>query len=288
MTILVTGDTGFIGGRMASFLKSRNVEFLGYSRSKGLDILNLNQLLDSAKRCDLIYHFAAWADPAGSVTNPLRTVDNIRGCLNALEAAKALRVPLIYPSTCEIYGDSEIPISEDHRMNPPNPYALSKLTCDLYCQLYHRLYEVDVKVARFFNPYGPGQPLKKVVSTFYLQAERGEPLTVYGDGSDTRDYTYIDDIIRGLWMMRKASPGSVVNLCTGVETSNRKLAELIRELSGSESEIVNVSYPNDFGGIHRQVGCPEVAWKLLGWRPKVDLKEGIKKTMRWLNEVHRS
>jgi len=285
MRVLVTGHTGFIGSNMFRFLE-KCAEPVGYSRSTGQNIFNLEQLKKSVKDCDIVYHFAAYAKPAESVLNPVEAIEvNIRGTLNILEACREYDVPLIYPSSCEIYGDSKVQIREDFPINPPNPYAASKAAADRICYTYFKSYNLDVKIVRLFNPYGPNQQLNKIIPTFYFQAVKNEPITVFGDGSDTRDYVFVDDIVRGLWLARKLAPGEVINLATGKATTNLEVANLIIEMTGSGSEIRFVNYPEIFGNIKNQVGSYEKAKKLVGWEPGVDLREGIRRTIEWLRGI---
>lgn len=287
MIALVTGDTGFIGSNMRDFLIKKNVEVIGFSRRRGFDIFDLDQLRKAVKKCDLVYHFAAEAKPGESILNPVHTVEvNLKGSLNVLEACRQIGVPLIYPSSCEIYGDSEIPIKEDFPINPPNPYAASKAAIDRICYTYYRCYGLDVKILRLFNPYGPRQQLNKIMPTFYFEAVRNKPITVYGDGTDTRDYVYIDDIVKGLWLARRLPAGEVVNLSTGKATTNLEVAHLIKEILGSKSKIIFVDYPKAFGGIKNQVGSYEKAKRLIGWKPETSLREGLKRTIEWLNRIN--
>jgi nucleoside-diphosphate-sugar epimerase len=283
--ILITGDTGFIGGNMKDYLLKKNVEIVGFSRRKGLDVLNLNQLESFVKDVDLVYHFAAEAKPGESVFKPVETIEvNLKGTLNVLEACRKHDIPLIYPSSCEIYGDSKDPITEDFPLNPPNPYAASKAAADRICYTYYKTYGLDVKIVRFFNPYGPRQQLNKIIPTFYFQARRGEPITVYGDGSDTRDYVYIEDIVKGMWLARNLPAGEVINLATGRATTNLEVAKMVKEMLDSKSPITFVDYPKAFGNIRCQVGSYEKAKRLLGWEPEVPLEEGLKRTIQWLEE----
>ena len=293
MRILITGHTGFIGRNLIKYLSKRekSVEIIGFSRSQGLDVLNYEQVLKWTRDVDVVYHLAAYAKPAESVLHPVEAVEvNVKGTLNVLEACRKNNFMLIYPSTCEIYGNSKEPIREDHPINPPNPYAASKAACDRFCYTYSKVYQLDVKIVRLFNPYGPYQQLNKIIPTFYAQAKANKPITVYGDGSDTRDYVYIDDIVEGLWLARLLPPSEAVNLATGKATSNLEMALLIKELLRSQSPIVFTEYPKPFGGIRYQVGCYEKAKKMMGWEPKVDLREGVKRTIAWLDslsgEVH--
>ena len=288
MIALVTGDTGFIGSNMRRFLEEKNVEVIGYSRRRGFDIFDKKQLRREVKKCDIVYHFAAEAKPGESVLNPVHTIEiNLKGSLNVLEACRELGVPLIYPSSCEIYGDSKTPIKEDFPINPPNPYAASKAAIDRLCYTYHKCYGLDVKILRLFNPYGLNQQLNKIMPTFYFQAVRNKPLTVYGDGSDTRDYVYIKDIVEGLWLAKKLPAGEVVNLATGRATTNLEVAQLIKRIVNSRSEIIFVDYPKAFGGIRHQVGSYEKAERLIGWKPQTSLEEGLEKTIEWLSKIDR-
>ena len=288
MRILVTGDTGFVGKNMTQFLSLKGMDVTGISRSKGLDILKYKQLEEFIKssECELIYHFAAYAKPAESLLHPKEAwKTNVIGTLNILEVARKLDIPLIYPSSCEIYGDSLEPITEDFPLHPPNPYAGSKAAADLLCYTYYKSYGLDVKIVRIFNPYGPHQQLNKIIPTFYRQAIKNMPITVYGDGRDTRDYVYIEDIIRGLWMARNLPKGEIINLATGRATTNLEMAQLIKKLVNSKSPIVFVDYPKNFGGIKNQVGSYEKAKRLIGWTPEISLEEGVKRTILWLSEV---
>jgi len=280
---LLTGDTGFIGTNMKSLLIKKNVEVLGFSRKKGYDIFNKDQLRSEIKKCDLVYHFAAEAKPAESVMNPVHTVEvNLMGSLNVLEVCRELRVPLVYPGSCEIYGDSQIPITEGFPINPTNPYAASKAAIDRFCYMYHKCYGLDVKIVRLFNPYGPHQQLNKIMPTFYFQASKNMPITVYGDGSDIRDYVYVKDITKGLWLAKNLPAGEAVNLATGRATTSLEVAKLVKELTGSSSEIKFVEYPKAFGGIKAQVGSYEKAKRLMGWEPETLLKKGLRETIDWL------
>ena len=286
MRILITGDTGFIGKNLSRFLKDLDVKIKSFSRSSRKDILDLEKVFQDTKDVDLVYHLAAYANPAESLRYPIEAFQvNVMGTLNILEACRKHGFSLIYVSTCEIYGDSQEPIKEDHPIRPPNPYAASKAAADRACYCYHKAYGIDVKILRLFNPYGPYQQLTKIIPVFYSQAIRNMPITVYGDGTDTRDYTYIEDVIRALWLARNLKGGEVVNVCTGIATTSLQVAKLIIELTDSQSEIRFVDYPKLFGGIRKQVGCPDKIKQILGWKPEYTLKQGLIKTIEWLQTV---
>jgi nucleoside-diphosphate-sugar epimerase len=286
MIALITGDDGFIGTNLKALLAGSGVEARGFSRKKGMDVLKPGQVMEVAKGADIVFHVAADARPAESVLKPVETIEaNLRGSLNVLEACRRHDIPLVYPSSCEIYGDSRGPITEESPLNPPNPYSASKAAVDRICFTYWKSYGLDVKVARFFNPYGPHQQLSKIIPTFYFQAVRGTPLTVYGAGYDTRDYTYASDIAEGLWECRRLKGGEAVNICTGVATTNLEMAKAVIAAVGSRSEVRFVPYPEVFGGIKNQVGSGEKAKRLLGWAPKVGLGEGLRLTIDWLRKA---
>jgi len=288
MRVLVTGHTGFIGSNMISFLKSNNIDTIGYSRSSGHDIFNLEELKDFVRKSDLVYHFAAYANPGGSINVPVEAIEtNVKGCLNILEACREYKIPLIYPSSCEIYGNSKKYLKEDATLKPRNPYAASKAAADRICYSYYVSYGMNIRIVRLFNPYGPGQQLNKIIPTFYFQAINNKNLNVFGNGKDTRDYTYISDIVRGLWLARNLPSGEVVNLATGKATTNLEISTKILRVTNSKSKVVFVDYPKEFGNIKNQIGSFEKAKNLLGWHPEVKLEDGIKKTIGWLETVKR-
>ena len=278
--VLVTGDTGFIGGHMYNFLSAQeDVTPVGYSTSRGLDILNNTKLEHYVKDAALVYHLAAFANPGRSKKCPKYTFNtNIQGTVNVLEACKKWKTSMVYVSSCEVYGNSTVPLSELSELKPTNPYAASKAAADRICYAYHECYDVDVKVVRLFNPYGPQQPRSKIITRFYEQASRGDDITVHGNGSDTRDYVYITDIINGLWLARTIPAGEVINLATGKKTTSLKIAKFIRVLTKSDSAIKCVAYPREHGGIFHQVGDYSRAMRY-GWSPKADLADGIKMTL---------
>lgn len=287
--VLVTGHTGFIGGSMYNFLLPlEGVEPVGYSKSKGQDIFDTKKLRKYIENADIVYHFAAYANPGESKERPIYTINtNVQGCLNVLEACRVYDTPMVYASSCEIYGNSKEPIEEDFELKPLNPYAASKAAADRICYAYHACYGMDIKIVRLFNPYGANQQLNKIIPVFYYQAMNGEDLTVHGLGNDTRDYVYIDDIIQGLWQAKDLPAGAVINLATGVETTTLDIATWIIEWTSSHSKVKFTDYPPEHGNIKNQVGSYGRAKDLLGWYPTTGLKKGIGKTMEWLDNVKR-
>lgn len=285
MRVLITGHTGFIGSNMYRYLKDKNIDAIGYSKSHDQDIFDLKKLDQHVKEADLIFHFVAYAKPGRSIIEPAKAIKvNVESCLNILEACRKRDVSLIYPSSCEIYGNSNKPIKEDFEIKPTNPYAASKAAADRMCYSYFETYGMDIKIVRLFNPYGPMQQLNKICPIFYLQSINNQEITVFGNGNDTRDYVYISDIVEGLWNARKLKSGEAINLATGIKTTNLQIAKIIIKLMGSNSTIKFVDYPKEFGNIKNQIGSFDKAKKLINWIPKVKLEDGISRTIEWLKK----
>ncbi len=283
---LVTGHTGFLGRNLVPALVGQDMETIGYSSREGKDILDDRAILEATRNVSVVYHLAAYARPAESLQNPSQAIEvNVRGTLNVLEACRRNDFKLVYPSTCEIYGDSSEPITEEHQLNPPNPYAASKVAADRLCFSYSKAYGLRVAILRLFNPYGPQQQLNKIIPTFYFQAVKERPITVYGSGGDTRDYTHVSDIVKALLMATKLPSGRAVNICTGRTLTNMAVAKLIKNITGSSSAITLVNYPPLFGGIRHQVGSYSKANSVLGWKPAVSFEEGLKNTIEWLKTL---
>lgn len=284
--VLVTGHTGFLGKNLVPELRKLGAKTIGYSIREGNDILNAPRLSQATRNVDTVYHLAAYAKPAESLQNPSLAVDvNVRGTLNILEACRKNNFLLVYPSSCEIYGDSKEPITERHELNPPNPYAASKAAADRLCYSFAKTYNLKVATLRLFNPYGAYQQLNKIIPTFYSQAVRGKPITVYGHGTDTRDYTHVDDITEALLMADKLPSGEAVNLCTGRAITNMEVAKMVKGKTHSSSPIRTADYPALFGGIRHQVGSNSNAKRLIGWEPKTKFEDGLDKTINWLKTL---
>jgi nucleoside-diphosphate-sugar epimerase len=270
-----------------TYLESLGHSVIGCSRKTGCDAGDFERIKSELVRCDLAYHLAADARPAESLLSPWQTVEvNLRTTTNIGLACSKTGVPLVYASSCEIYGDSLVPLLEESSLRPTNPYAASKLACDRLLFSFHRSYGLDVKIPRLFNPYGPHQQLNKIIPTLYRQASEGKPLTVYGDGSDTRDYVFIEDIARGLWEARRLPAGEAVNLATGISTTSKQIADILILKTLSKSVVRFVPYPEIFGGIRNQVGSYEKAKRLLLWEPKTNIDVGLDHTIRWLKSLN--
>ena len=286
MKILVTGHLGFIGSNLVPFLESLGHNVVGCSRRNGCDITDVDMLKSKIRDCDLAYHLAADAKPAESLLTPWQTMEtNLKTTVNVALACRDANIPLVYVSSCEIYGDNDSPITEEAPILPTNPYAASKAASDRMLYSFNRCYGLDVKIVRLFNPYGPHQQLNKIFPTFYRLARSNQPLTVYGDGKDSRDYVFIEDIVHGLWEATRLPSGEAINLATGVRTYTIDAANLMIKATGSSSTIQLTPYPKIFGGIRYQVGSGEKAQRLLRWHYTTPLELGVRKTIQWLESL---
>jgi UDP-glucuronate decarboxylase len=243
---------------------------------------------------DHIYNLACPASPVHYQNDPVQTTKvNVHGSINMLGLAKRLKIPILQASTSEVYGDPEVhPQPEHYRgmVNPIGPRAChdeGKRCAETLFFDYHRQHGLRIKVARIFNTYGPlMHPADgRVVSNFIVQALKGEPLTVYGDGSQTRSFCYVDDLIEGLVRLMH-TPDHItgpITLGNPKEFTILELAETIIELTGSNSEIQFNELPKDDPKQRR----PDIslAKKLLNWQPRIGLREGLSKTIAYFDDL---
>lgn len=307
MRILVTGGAGFVGSHVAERLLENGHEVVVadnyFTGSKD----NIEHLLGNPKfeilrhdvtfplyvEVDAIYNLASPASPIHYQHDPVQTTKtNVMGAINMLGLAKRLRVPILQASTSEVYGDPEVhPQPEEYwgKVNPIGPracYDEAKRVAETLFFDYHRQHGLKIRVARIFNTYGPRMAADdgRVVSNFIVQALRDEPLTIYGDGSQTRSFCYVDDLVGGLiaLMQNKSDETGPVNLGNPGEFTMLELADLVLELTGSSSKVEHRPLPQD-DPKQRQ---PQIdkAKKVLGWEPKVPLKEGLVKTIAYFDQ----
>jgi UDP-glucuronate decarboxylase len=303
MRILVTGGAGFIGSHLCERLLADGHEVICldnlFTGSKG----NIRHLLDDRKfelirhdiiepillEVDRIYNLACPASPVHYQYNPVKTVKtSVMGTINMLGMAKRVKARILQASTSEVYGDPQIhPQTEDYwgNVNPigiRSCYDEGKRVAETLMMDYHRQNGVDVRIVRIFNTYGPRMAENdgRVVSNFIIQALRGEDITVYGDGSQTRSFCYVDDLVNGLVaMMNRDGFTGPVNLGNPAETTILEFAERIIALTGSRSRIVFKPLPAD-DPKQRQ---PDItlAKDKLGWQPAVPVEEGLQKTITY-------
>ena len=213
-------------------------------------------------------------------------VEGTRVLLDAIREAPVERFILI--SSSEVYGTAEAdPMDEEHPLNPRSPYAATKAGADRLAYSYHATYGLAIVIVRPFNNYGPRQHPEKVVPRFILQALADEPLTVHGDGSASRDWLYVDDDADGIEAVIEADAdavvGEVINLATGVDAPVARIADLVLQLLGKPSSLKQFVDERP-GQVHRHVGSTDKAERLLGWRARTPLEEGLERTVAWYRE----
>jgi len=297
-TILITGGAGFIGSHLTSALASDNdVRILdnlttGDRATIPDDVTFINgdvrdkEVVDRATAgVDLIFHEAALVSVQGSVEEPLTSHGiNSTGTLKLLEAARNRNARLVLASSAAIYGHpSSVPVAETDRKEPTSPYGVDKLAIDHYARLYHELYDLETVPLRYFNVFGPGQvagDYSGVISIFIDQALSGEDITVHGDGTQTRDFVYIDDVVQANC---KAAVTDVVgngyNIGTGESVTIREVAELIQDITDTSSDIVHTD--GQSGDIEHSEADISSATTHLEYEPTVSLREGLQQTIQW-------
>jgi len=309
MNILITGGAGFIGSHLCERLlqkddnlvicldnfltgSRKNVEhLLGNPRFKLVEH-DIIAPYFSDEPIHQVYNLACPASPVQYQKNAIRTVKaNTIGMINMLGLAKKHRARILQASTSEVYGDPlESPQKESYRgsvntIGPRACYDEGKRVAETLMFDYHRSHGLEIKVARIFNTYGPRMALDdgRVVSNFIVQALSGQPLTIYGDGSQTRSFGFVDDLVDGLMRLMNSQNDFMgpVNLGNPKEMSVKELAELVMELTRSSSQIVYKSLPED--DPHRR--CPDIALarQTLQWEPTVKLADGLTKTINYFN-----
>src|SRR5918996_5887278 len=241
---------------------------------------------------DAVLHFASPASPVDYLEIPIQTLKvGSLGTHNGLGLAKAKGARFLLASTSEVYGDPQVhpqPESYWGHVNPVGPrgvYDEAKRYAEAMAAAYRRTHGIPVRIARIFNTFGPGMRRDdgRAVPTFISQALAGEPLTVHGDGSQTRSLCYVDDMIEGFWRLLRSDEQDPVNLGNPEEVSVVELGEAVREAAGSRSEIVFTDRPED----DPEVRCPDIsrARDRLGWTPQVPLRDGLKRTVAWAREA---
>jgi UDP-glucuronate decarboxylase len=300
MRILVTGGAGFIGSHLIDRLMAQGQEvicldnfYTGHKRNilKWLGHPNFELIRHDITEpirleVDQIYHLACPASPVHYQYNPVKTIKtNVMGTLNMLGLAKRVKARFLLASTSEIYGDPEVhPQSEDYRgnVNPIGPrscYDEGKRVAETLAFDYHWQNNVAVRVARIFNTYGSRMLENdgRVVSNFVVQSLRGQPITVYGDGSQTRSFCYVSDLVEGLMRLMNGEHTGPINLGNPDEYTILELAEAVQKMVNPDAEIIFKALPQDDPRRRR----PDItrAKTLLDWQPTVPLQEGLKLTI---------
>jgi dTDP-glucose 4,6-dehydratase len=300
-TAVVTGGAGFLGSHLCDELLRRGYRVICVDNLLTSTLANLEHIRDDAftfvnhdviehiaieEPVDVVYHLAALASPIDYLRQPLHSLKvGSHGTHNALGLAKWKRARFFLASTSEVYGDPQVhPQPETYwgNVNPTGPrgvYDEAKRYAEAMTMAYHRQQGVDTCIARIFNTYGPRmRPYDgRAIPNFVRQALGGEPLTVYGDGSQTRSFCYVDDLIRGVVLLAESDEHMPVNLGNPGEFTLLELAKTVQRVTGSTSEIVFEALPVDDPQIRR----PDItrAKQVLGWEPEISLEDGLRRML---------
>ena len=308
MKILLTGAAGFLGSHISKKLIDNNHEVIVLDDLSTGSIKNIEQLINQPKysfiehdvripyqaKVDAILNFACPASPVNYQKDPVRTIEtNFLGMINMLHLAKETGARIIQASTSEIYGDpTQSPQKESYwgNVNPigiRSCYDEGKRAAETLCFDYKRQHNLDTRVIRIFNTYGPNMAIGdgRVVSNFIVQALRNESIKIYGDGKQTRSFCYVSDLVEGIYKLLQLdkNPETPINLGNPNEFTILELAKVVIEITNSKSEIVNNPLPLD----DPKQRCPDIslAKSTLNWKPTIELREGIEKTAEYFKQI---
>ena len=306
MNILITGGAGFVCSHLADTLfekkhdlilldnlltgNKNNIEHLLDHKNVKFIQHDVQDHIDISEEIDFIFHFASAASPIAYQENPVNTLKaGSIGTINTLGLAKVKNSDYLLASTSEIYGDPEIsPQSEEYwgNVNPNGErsmYDEAKRFAEAATATYSRTYNLKTKVVRIFNTYGPRMQLNdgRVVTNFIVQALKDQDITVYGDGSQTRSFSYVQDTVNGIVSLMESEHNDVFNIGNPNEITINELASKIIEITNSNSKLINKDLPQDDPKQRK----PDItkARTMLNWEPKVNLEDGLTKTIDWVN-----
>ena len=306
--IVITGGAGFLGSHLADVLLARGDDVVAIDNLSTGTKTNIEHLFGRAGftfvehdvsndvsvpgEVDAVLHFASPASPIDYLEMPIQTLKvGSLGTHNTLGLALGKDARYLIASTSEVYGDPQVhPQAETYwgNVNPVGPrgvYDEAKRFAEAMTMAYHRYHGLDTRIVRIFNTYGPRMRPDdgRVVSNFIVQALKGEPLTIYGDGSQTRSFCFVDDEVRGLIALLDSAENDPVNVGNPNEFTIAELAELVLEITGSSSRIEHYDLPTD-DPTQRQ---PDItrAREILGWEPAVQLREGVERTVEYFRTV---
>ncbi len=306
MRILITGGAGFIGSHLCEKLLANGDDVLCLDNFFTGSKDNIRHLMSGDRfelvrhdiiepillEVDRVYHLACPASPVHYQYNPVKTIKtSVMGTINMLGLAKRVQARILLSSTSEVYGDPQVHPQPETYWGHVNPigrrscYDEGKRVAETLMMDYYRQNHVDIRIARIFNTYGSRMALDdgRVVSNFIIQALKGEDITVYGDGSQTRSFQYIDDLLEGLTrFMEKDDFIGPVNLGNPVEFTISELAEKVLAMTGSKSKIIYKELPSD-DPTQRQPDI-SLAREKLGWAPAISLEEGLEKTIAYFRK----
>ena len=306
MNILITGGAGFVCSHMAEKLSSRQNKMISLDNLLTGSLKNIEHLLDLSnvkfiehdvqnhinidEELDYVLHFASAASPVAYQQNPINTLKaGSIGTINTLGLAKVKKSKYLLASTSEVYGDPEISPQNETYWGNVNPngersmYDEAKRFAEAATATYARTYNIETKIVRIFNTYGPRMQLNdgRVVTNFITQALKGEDITIYGDGNQTRSFSYVDDTVNGIIALMNSNFNEVFNIGNPNEITVKQLATEIIKLTNSNSKIIYKNLPKD-DPKQRQPDISKAKEKLY-WKPEIDLETGLKKTILWIN-----
>ena len=306
MRNLVTGGAGFLGSHLIDRLlnvseevicldnyftgRKKNIEkWLG---NKNFELIRHDVINPIQLEVDRIWHLACPASPVHYQSNPIKTSKtSFLGTYNMLGLARRVNARILLASTSEVYGDPEIHPQPEEYKGSVNPigirscYDEGKRIAESLCFDYQRMHQTEIRVARIFNTYGPRMIANdgRVVSNFIVQALTNQPITIYGDGSQTRSFCYVDDLVNGLISLMNSSESGPINIGNPNEFTIKELAELILKKINSNSKIIYLPLPQD-DPLQRKPVIKKALDKL-NWYPKIDLNEGLNKTINYFKEI---
>ena len=308
MKVLLTGAAGFLGSHLSMKLIEQKHEVIAIDDLSTGSIKNIKHLVNDPNysfiehdvripyqvKVDAILNFACPASPVNYQKDPVRTIEtNFLGMINMLHLANETGARIIQASTSEIYGDpTQSPQKESYwgNVNPigiRSCYDEGKRAAETLCFDYKRQHNLDTRVIRIFNTYGPNMAIGdgRVVSNFIVQALRNEPINIYGDGKQTRSFCYVSDLVEGIYKLLQLdkNPETPINLGNPNEFTILELAKVVIEITNSKSEIVNNPLPLD----DPKQRCPDIslAKSTLNWKPTIELREGIEKTAAYFKKI---
>lgn len=295
--VLVTGGAGFVGSHIADALVRENDVRVLDDLSTGSrhrvpdeatfvegDVRDPATVGDAVAGVDVVFHQAGLVSVEASTERPVDSqTSNVGGTVCVLDAARREDARVVVASSAAIYGHpDEVPVGEDATLRPTSPYGVDKLAVDHYTRLFADIYDLPTVALRYFNVYGPGQPAdgySGVISTFLQQAEEGAPLTVHGDGSQTRDFVHVRDVVRANYLAATTDHvGRAFNVGTGEPTSVASLARTVKRVTDSDSTIRHVDARA--GDVDESVADLTAARDCLGYRPRVSLADGLTALVR--------
>lgn len=306
LNVVVTGGAGFIGSHLVKRLaelgarvtvidnylkgnKLENIEKRQNIKVYRRDVTKYREIAPLFRRKHLLFHLAAVVGVEETQSDPLEVLDvEIKGTLNVLKLAVKHKLRrIIFASSSEVYGDSKKPMNEEDNLNPKSTYAVTKLVVEEYCKAYYKRYNLDYTILRYFNSYGPWQDKRFVITRFIEQIYKKKPILIYGDGKQTRDFTYIDDTINMTLIaaLKEETKCQAINIGTGIAVSIKELAELTTKSIGNHSlEPIYVDYggyrPLEIEVFYRTADITR-AISLLDYTPAVALPNGIQNYINW-------